>query len=427
MIIRKLAGLALTAIVLAAPLANVQASANRQAALPKVDLVMWHQEGEDTMKSIGLQKIFDDWAAKNAPGSTLSLVAKDTEKLRTDFQAAALAGSGGPDVLWTVADQAGPFTTAGLIQPVDSVVDMKLFIPSIASITNIGGKTYGIPLQAGNHLMLFYNKSLVKTPPATFADLVKVAKQLATDNAKVANFTGFAYNQQESFWVFPIAHGFGGTEFAKDGKTPVLDTPEWVKTYQLLYDLKYKDQVEPKECDYACADGGFTAGTAAMILNGDWALGGDKGYIKLLGDNLGIATWPSVGDDPTKNIPAPFIAGKFLMFPNSLKGDKLTTASAFAKFLTTDEPTVLTWTVTNGRLPAVTTALKNDKVTKDPILSASAKVLITGIAQPVQPEMRCAFDAVTTETRAIMGDTVKPADAATAAQKSAVDCIAKLQ
>jgi len=425
MILRKLLGLALSAVVLATPFAAVQA-APRQDALPKVDLVLWHQEGADTMTAIGLQKIFDDWAAKNSPGSTLTLVAKDTEKLRTDFQAAALAGSGGPDILWTVADQAGPFTTAGLIQPVDNVVDMKLFIPSIAAITNIGGKTYGIPLQAGNHIMMYYNKSLVKDPPKTFADLVTLAKQLQTDNAKVANFAAFAYNQQESFWVFPFAHGFGGTEFAKDGKTPVLDTPEWVKTYQLIYDLKFTNQIEPKECDYNCMDGGFTAGTTAIILNGDWALGGDKGYIKLLGDKLGIATWPSVGDDPTKNIPAPFIAGKFVMFPNTLTGDKLTVASAFAKFLTTDDATVLSWTVPNGRLPALLTALKNDKVANDPVLAASTKVLVTGVAQPVQPEMRCVFDAVTTETRALMGDTIKPADAATAAQKSAVDCIAKL-
>src|SRR5258708_30613412 len=123
-IMRKLMGL-LVAITMALPLVGVAAApkANKASdSLPKVDLVMWHQEGADVMTTLGIQKIFDDWAAKNAPGSTLKLVAKDTEVLRTDFQAAALAGSGGPDLLWTLSDQAGPFTAAGLIPPLHSLV-----------------------------------------------------------------------------------------------------------------------------------------------------------------------------------------------------------------------------------------------------------------------------------------------------------------
>src|SRR5260370_42543599 len=124
---RKLMGL-LVVVAMALPLAGVAAApkANKaSSSLPKVDLVMWHQEGADVMTTLGIQKIFDDWAAKNAPGSTLKLVAKDTEVLRTDFQAAALAGSGGPDLVWAPGDQAGPYTAAGLLQPIDSLVDMS--------------------------------------------------------------------------------------------------------------------------------------------------------------------------------------------------------------------------------------------------------------------------------------------------------------
>src|SRR5664279_2884869 len=98
---RKLVGL-LAVVLMAVPFAAAAAAPRLSAALPKVDLVMWHQEGADVMTTLGIQKIFDDWAAKNAPGSTLKLVNKDTEVLRTDFQAAALAGSGAPDLLWTV-------------------------------------------------------------------------------------------------------------------------------------------------------------------------------------------------------------------------------------------------------------------------------------------------------------------------------------
>jgi len=417
----------LAVLVLAGPLSAVKAS--RQAdTLPKVDLVMWTKENLNDMKALGIQDTFDTWAKENAPGSTLTLVNKDVEALRTEFQAAALAGSGGPDIMWTVADHVGPFTTAGLIQPVDSMVDTKLFIPTIVDITKVDGKTYGIPLSAGNHLMLFYNKKYVKEAPQTFDDLVKLADQLKKDNASNDKFVPFAYNQGESFWVFPVAHGFGSTEFEKDGKTPALDNAGWVKTYQLLHDLKYTNKVEPTECDYNCADGGFKDGNIAMVLNGDWALGGDTGYVKILGDNLGIAPWPSVGTEAGKNVPAPFVAGTFLMFPTSLSGDKLAVASAFAKFLTTDKETVLSYTAKNGRLPALLTALQDESVTKDPILAATGKVLVTGVAQPVQPEMRCAFDGVTTSIKLVMSDATYTAEtAAKDAQKSAADCVAKLK
>lgn len=413
--------LALAILLASAPLSIY--AAPRAQTLPKAELVLWHQESVDLMKALGVQETFDKWAEKNAPGSKLTIVQKDTENLRTEFQQAALAGSGGPDLVWGPADQSGVFVAAGIIQPVDDVVDLKLFVPGVANIPKFGGKTYGIPLTAGNHLMLYYNKSMVEKAPATFEELVKVAKDLQSKN-KEANFYPFAYNQIESFWVFPFAHGFGATEFKEDGKTPVLDSEGWVKAYQLIYDLKFTEKIEPTECDYDCADGGFKNGTIAMILNGDWALGGDNGYVKKLGDKLGIAPWPKVAGGGQ---PAPFVGGKILSIATAVKGDKFTTAAAFAKFLTTDEESVLARTAPQGILPPLLSALKNEKVTKDPVLAETSKVLVTGVAQPAQPEMRCVFDAVTTQTRALMNDSIKPDAAAKEAQKVALDCIAKLK
>jgi len=439
---RKLLVFVLALIFVAAPFAAVTNAAPARQALPKVDLVMWHQEGEDVMKSLNLQNIFDTWAKTNAPGSTLTLVAKDTEALRTEFQSSALAGSGGPDILWTVADQAGPFTTAGVIQPVDDVVDTSLFIPTIVNITQIDGKTYGVPLQAGNHLMMYYNKKYVKDAPATFADLVKVSKDLQQSVKNNDKFVPLAYRQDQSFWAFPVAIGYGGTAFTEDGKTPALNTDAWLKTYQFFYDLKYSDKITPPECDYDCMDGNFKSGNAAIIFNGDWALGGDTGYVKTLGDNLGIAPWPlldvastSTTSDATAEAGsgreagrlAPYVAGKYIMLRNSTTGDKLTTASAFIKFLTTDEATVLSYTVPNGRLPALLSALSNEKVTGDPVLKLTSAALLTGVAQPVQPEMRCVFDGVTTSIVNLNSGAESDVKVlADNAQKAAEDCISKL-
>jgi arabinogalactan oligomer / maltooligosaccharide transport system substrate-binding protein len=394
------------------------------STLPRVDLVMWYQEEQDVMRKLGIQQIFDSWAAQNAPGSTLTLISKMAEDLDYDFRSVPADRS--PDLLWAAADFAGPLAAAHLIRPIDKMVDTTLFVPAITAATRIDDRTYGIPLQAGNHLMLYYNKKMVKTAPKTFVELVTVAKNLAAQYAGNDQFVPFAYYQFDPFWVFPVAHAFGATEFTADGKTPALDTPGWISTYQLLHDLKFKDQIEPDRCDFECADSGFKAGTTAMILNVDWALYGDNGYIKVLADDLGVAPWPSVGTYP-QQIPLPFVSGLYLFVPQTVTGDKLQTASAFAKFLTTDEETTLSWTLPIGRLPALLSGLRNDKIKNDPILITSSAVMLTGVAQPVQREADCVWRAVKKQNALIMVSAATAADAAKNAQKEATECIAGLE
>src|SRR5258708_20518511 len=245
---------------------------------PRADLVLWHSQGEAMMNSLGIQKIFDAWASTHAPGSTLTLVQKEDDDLPADFPAAVHDKNNPPDLIWTGPESVQRSAQAGLLQPSDGVLHPSLFIPAIADSASLRGKLYGIPLQAGNHLMLLYNKKFLKDAPQTFDELIKVAQMLQQANATVDGFQAFAYNQKESLWVFPFAHAFGATEF--NGNTPALDSDGWIKAYQLVNDLKFKAKIEAQDCDYECADSAFRLGKAGMILNGDWALTGDTAYIK---------------------------------------------------------------------------------------------------------------------------------------------------
>lgn len=397
-----------------------------RVVLPKVNLILWHQQGEAAMQRLGIGRIFEEWAKVNAPDSTLTLVQKFDDDLAVPFKDVAGTAQA-PDLLWTDASVIHTLAGAGLLQPVDSLIDLGLFLPALVSSVRNADKTYGLPLQAGNHLMLFYNKRLLKTPPRTFAELIEVSLGLQKQFAAIDGFGAFVFNDRESLWVFPLAYGFGATSFGSDGKTPMLDTPEWVKAYQLLYDLKFKLNVSPQDCAYECADLSFRAGTAAMIINGDWALTGDSGYLHLFGDDLGIASWPSVGTDPSHDIPAPFVVGQYLALPMQLTGDKLRTASAFATFLAGDETAALSWTVPDNRLPALLSALNSETIRQSPVLSQTSKVLQTGVALPPQPEMTCVLGAVTAQMRLLMNDSIKADAAATAAQSAAAECIGTLK
>jgi maltose-binding protein MalE len=401
---------------------SVQAS---RSTFPQVNLILWHQQGEAVIQQLGIQRIFDSWASVNAPGSTLTLVQKDNLDMVNHFNVLPPTMVA-PDLLWTSADEVIPYVRKGLIQPVDSVVDMKRFLPILLENVSVNGKSYGVPLQAGNFLMLFYNKKYVKQAPQTFDELQTIAVDLAKNNTGDPHFLAFAYDEWDPYWAFPIANGFGAAPLSQDGKTPTLDTDAWIKTFQFVHDLKFKGQILPETCDYECADSSFRAGETAITINGDWALQGDHSYTDVLGADLGIAPLPALGAASTQQRPIPSVVGQYVLIPSTTTGDKLTTAEAFLNFLATDKATVLSWTVPNRRLPALLDALNSDAIANDPILVQTSKILMTGISYPVRPEMKCITTVFALPFLYMMNDSTQPADLVKQVQQKALDCIAHL-
>jgi len=375
-----------------------------------VKIALWTQEGESEGAFQFVKKLADAYTAKY-PNITFDVLNKETEALRQDFLAASLANSA-PDLLWTVNDHAGPFMVADVIQPVDSLFDLKLYVPSIV----MNGKTWGLPISSGNHLMLLYNKSMVKTPPADTDTLISMGKTLTTGSTYA-----IVWNQTEPFWLVPWLGGFGGSVFAADGVTPTLNTPAMVNTLQFLYDLKAKYAITAKEADYATADTLFKEGKAAMLVNGDWSLGD---YKKALGDNLGVAPLPKV--NATGKWPAPYTSGKYFMIPKSVTGDRLTADVAFMTFATSYENQIdMVKTLT--RLPALRKALDDEIVKNDPILKGSAAQMALGTPMPSVVEMRANWDAMKPEQNKVLAGTETPAEAAKNMQAAAEAGVKALQ
>ncbi|MCC6906084.1 MAG: extracellular solute-binding protein [Anaerolineae bacterium] len=404
---------ALILLILAVSMTMAACAPAAEAPAAAVNLVMWSQD-EPALEEAIVAK-FDAWAAEHAPGSTLEVTHYDTENLRTEFQTAALAGTG-PDFMWTVNDHAGPFTSAGLIQPVDELTDLSVFVPGAVSAVEVDGKHWGIPVSNGNHLMLIYNKSLVATPPATVEELIALKDSLPAD------IQPFAYNLNEPFWLVPWWGAFGANPvLGEDGRTPTINTAGMVSALQLVYDFKYTWEIVPQECDYDCANTLFKEGKVAVIINGDWSL---SEYREALGDDLGVAVIPTPEGGST---PAPYTSGKFIMLPNTLEGDKLDVVVAFANYLATEEQNQIDLNVPFSRLPAMAKALENEAVTSDPILSGSALQMAAGTGMPPQAEMRCVWDSIRPNLEAVMGDAATPEDAAAAAQAAADQCVADLE
>lgn len=397
--------------------ANPSESAGASASQPAGDVAieLWTKEGDPSIAFV--QQLADDYTALH-PNVTFNVVNKDVELLREDMVNTALAPDTQPQLLWTVLDHVGPLYDAGVIQPLTGQFD-----DSVLADVARGAGTYGpdndvwvAPISIGNQLMLYYNKSMVSEAPADTDAMIAAA----VTNTSGDNY-GLVYNQTEPFWLVPWLGGFGGSVFADDGVTPTLDTDAMKSTLQFLYDLKFTSSVMPSECDYDCAHGLFTEGSAAMIVNGDWVL---ADYTTALGDDLGVTAIPMV--TATGEYPKPYIGGAYWMVPSGVEGDTLTVVLDFINWtLAADQQRAQVEVL--KRLPSNDEILNDAVVTGDPSLADAAAAVSKGIPQPINAEMRCNWDAMKPQMSAVLSGTASVADAAAAMQTAADNCIATLQ
>jgi len=424
--ISTLASALTAAAVIGVPLLAAAPAVAQSPAAGPVAFQLWTKEGTGDGSFQFVQKLATDYMTAH-PNVTITVVNKNVEDLRTQFLTTSQAHQA-PELLWTVSDHVGPFTSADVIQPVDGLVDLSAYLPNALQSVQLDGKTWGLPVSFGNHLMLYTNKDLIPECPADSAAWIAAAKAKTGDG----NF-GMVFNQGEAFWVLPFLAAFGGHVFGEDGSTGTLNTPAMVSALSFLKDLKWNQGVMPAEADYNVADGMFRngitpvdpnaslapsatpppTGVAASIINGDWTLGD---YYKLFGDKLNICPIPQVtGAD----WPAPFLAGTYLMFSKDLAADaaKQATVLDFANYVT-GKAQQLDLVSTLKRLPGTNEAFNDPAVTGDPQLALSAAAAAHGIGTPGTLNMRCVWDAVTPNAHKLFSD--QSADpAAIAAQMQA--------
>ncbi len=409
---KRLIVILLVALAVAPALVAQTVTPDQIAALKTTTVLLWTKEGEADQALQYVQYLADTFT-RTYPRISFEVVNKNVEVLREDFQTASLAGTP-PDLLWTVSDHAGPFTTAKLIQPVDLLFPLVNYVTSAVNAVKLGGKTWGVPISNGNHLMLMYNKKLVAKPPATTNELFALIDKLPS------SVYPLAYNQTEPFWLVPWLGGFKGAVFAADGKTPTLNTPAMISTLALLKQMKDKGLVPP-ESDYNGAETLFKEGKAAMLINGDWSL---VGYRDAMGEDFGVARIPMVS--ATSAWPAPYTSGAFFMIPADTTGAKLTAVRGFVQFATSRSMQV-EMIKRLSRLPALKTALTDEDLTSNVLLKNSADQMVVGTPMPTVLEMRAVWDAMKPEMAAVLAGSKTPAAAAAAMQSAAVAGIKKLK
>ncbi|OYT87357.1 MAG: maltose ABC transporter substrate-binding protein MalE [Burkholderiales bacterium PBB6] len=236
-------------------------SALAQSAPPK--LLVWIN-GDKGYN--GLQKVGD--AFTRATG--VPVVVQHPEGAPDKFQSAAGAGKG-PDIFCWPHDRVGEWAKSGLIVPVTPGKAVREAIDDAAwKAFGYKGRTWGYPL-AIEAVGLIINKALVKTPPATFDDVIRIDKALSAQGKKA-----LLWDYNKTFFTWPMLAGAGGEVFARgpngdlDPARVGVNSPGALAGAQMLAKL-INDGHMPRGARYAEMEAGFARGEVAMMISGPWA------------------------------------------------------------------------------------------------------------------------------------------------------------
>ncbi len=306
-----------TAVATEKPVAPTEAPTDTPA--PVATLKIW---ADDTRTPL-LQAFAGDFKDKY----NVDLVVEDlgrVQDIRTPMITAAPAGEG-PDIFIGVHDWLGALVESGLVAPLDLGAKKDQFVQmSLDAFTYTDGKLYGLPYATEN-LGFFYNTDLVQTPPTTWADVLKIGKQLQSEGkAKYAfAMAGGGYENM------PILTAFGGYIFGKDANGAWnpndvgLDSPGMIAGVKYLADAA-KEGLIPTQADYETAHSLFETGQVPFLLAGPWAL--DR--IRASGVHYKVTSFPDNG--------APFSGVQGFMV-NAFSKNVLLAQTFLTEYVATDE------------------------------------------------------------------------------------------
>ena len=394
--------------------ASVTALASPVFAQAANELVVWHAyRGAEKAAFEKVVGMFEK--SPGAKGIKVNTLAIPYDAYADKISAAVPRGKG-PDLFIYAQDRLGGWIEAGkTVEPIDFFIDKptrERLLPGMLEAMTYKGGVYGLPINYKS-ITLIYNKDLVKTPPKTTDEMVKVAKGLT--NAQSGRY-GLAYWYTNFYFHSALMNAFGGAVFDKDGKLTV-DSPATVASLNQMMTWYKKDGIMPTEPSEALIAAMFNEGKAAMVINGPWFVGDIDKKI-----NYGLAVLPMV--DAAKKPMRPWltIEGAYV----SASSAKKEAAYELAKYLTSEEAGLVL--ALEGRQLHTNKAVYNDKrVSGDAVLKAFRDQLDSAEAMPNRPEMTMVWSPATTAMNKIVKGNASVEAALKEASGTMQDSIAALR
>lgn len=307
----------------------------------------------------------------------------NTTALRERFITALNAKDSSIDVLAVDGTFVAEFASAGWIAPLDDLVpaaEREKFFPGPMAGATYQGKAYAVPWYV-SVAGLFYRKDLLDKaglkPPTTYEELIAAAKKIKEDPAN-ANLYGFDWQGAQyeggSVNFLEFIWNSGGNAVDKDNKV-VLNSPESLKGFQLMYDLIHTNKTSPidvttwQETESRTA---FSEGRSIFHRNwlSDYKLLLDASKSKVA-DKFGVVPLPSA----TAGKSGSSALGGWTVALNTYSKNPKEAAEVI-KFLTSDASVKFRY-LNTGRLPTRSATFDDAEVQK---------------AYPYVKDMKAAFD-----------------------------------
>lgn len=192
-----------------------------------------------------------------------------------------------PDVIITPADSLGMSGSRWLkVVPNDWI--SATYSKKVLETVTIDGEVLGLPIVQGNHLILYYNKSLAPEGASEWNELLKLSDSLPDGKVLIR------WSFMEMYWFIPFITAFG--ELPVVAHEPNLNTAAMKQALNFNWQLAKQGLVD-RSCSYTCADYQFKNGQIAFTINGVWAY---ESYSEALGDDFGAMALPSINDNPMR-------------------------------------------------------------------------------------------------------------------------------
>jgi maltose/maltodextrin transport system substrate-binding protein/arabinogalactan oligomer/maltooligosaccharide transport system substrate-binding protein len=233
----------------------------------------------------------------------------------------------GPDIIIGAHDWLGQLAVNGLVEPVDLSAAGANVDQVAQNAFTYDGVLYGLPY-AAEALALYYNPDLTATPPATWEELITLAKVLQEDEELTQ---AFVIPEKDPYHTYPLLTANGGYIFGTndDGSYNPDDVgldSEGGLAYGNMLDRMIDEGVLRAAVNYDEMMRLFTTGDAAMIMTGPWALS----QIRESGIPYAVAPIPS-GTETAR----PFVGVQGFMV-SAYAPNKLTAQTFLTEYVATD-------------------------------------------------------------------------------------------
>jgi multiple sugar transport system substrate-binding protein len=339
---------------------NDQKAAN--TSKEAVEIQFWNPFTGDSAGVVdGIIKKFNE-SQTNISVKTLSN--QDPQK-----QLTAISGGNAPDLVVTYWNNVGPWSKAGAVQNLDTLVKSANFnvakiIPAALNRMKVDNSIYGFPISMSMANKLFYNKKAfveagITAPPETLEDMFNYAKRLTKKDDK-GNISKIGFIPDypwidNVFW--PIIFG-GSWDDGKGKLTANQKANVNAIEYQMSYYKEFGNDGISK----------FKSGMGQMntpqdpIITGNLAMmiGWENWYNDKRGENgeIGVAPFPYPKDRPElKN--SGMVSPVAMFIPAKSKHQK--EAWTLMQYLLSEDVQI-EYAIQNKTIPVLLTALDNPKL-----------------------------------------------------------------